>query len=127
MSPGGGTWLQRDGFGTVPEYLQRVKQRVAEEHAAAERAEAERASAEEAKKGRRLGPEEREALLDALKARWDAVNAEYGLFSFKRISTANSTVSEIRRKERCERELGALEGDIRRLSAPGPVYVLSED
>lgn len=122
----GGSWLNREGFGAVPEYLSRIKQRVAaEQHAAARSAEAALAAAE-ALQGRRLGGDERRALLDALKARWDEVTRQYQLVTHKKISTATSTVSEIRYKEQCERELAALEGDIGKLQADGPIFVLSE-
>ena len=119
-------WLARDGFGAVPAYLREVKAAVAGEAAAKAAAAAAAAAAAEAAKGRRLSDDERAALVLGLKQRWDEVNAEYQRVTHKRVSSATSIVSEVRFKEKCEGALARLEDDIRRLSAPGPVYVLQE-
>jgi hypothetical protein len=119
-------WLARDGFGAVPPYLLQVKAAVAGEAAAKAAAESAAADAAEAAKGRRLSDDERGELVLGLKQRWDEVNAQYQRVTHKRVSTATSIVSEVRFKEQCEAALARLEDDIRRLSAPGPVYVLQE-
>ena len=73
-----------------------------------------------------LSEAERKELIAALKAKWDAVNAQYQLITFKRVSSSNSTVGAVRRKEECERQLAQLEKDIERLSAKGPVLIVDE-
>lgn len=122
-------WLARDGFGAVPAYLLRVKAAVAGEAAVKAAAAAAAADAAEAAKGRRLPDDERAELVLGLKQRWDEVNAEYQRVAHKRVSAAGASLllSEIRFKERCEGDLARLEEDIRRLSAPGPVYVLQNE
>lgn len=120
-------WLQRQEFGRVPQYLQQIKIMVQQEADAAARAEEEKQAAIEAQKGRRLSPAERDELLLALKLRWDHVNTQYQKISHKRISTADgSLISEIRCKSDLEKELAQLEADIKKMSTPGPIYVLEE-
>ncbi|RYG51114.1 hypothetical protein EON67_04020 [archaeon] len=75
---------------------------------------------------RELGMAEREELLDALKSKWDEANAAYQRITFKKISTSNSTIGEIRWKEQCERTLAQLEKEIERLSVKGPIYVVDD-
>ena len=73
---------------------------------------------------RLLGDDERQGLLAALKSKWDEVNALYQRITYRKISTSNSTMGEVRWKETCEGHLAGLEADIARLSAPGPMYVV---
>ena len=50
----------------------------------------------------------------------------YGLISFKKISTSNSTLGEIRLKQSLEALLTELEADIARLSVKGPIMIVEE-
>ncbi|KAA0157941.1 hypothetical protein FNF28_06448 [Cafeteria roenbergensis] len=89
-------YLHKEDFGRVPEYLEE------------------------------LGDDEREELLDALKAKWDVVNARYQKMTHLKISTHNSSLGQIRNKEQCEAQMDELERDIARLSVKGPIYVVDE-
>lgn len=126
------SFLDKPDYGKVPDYLQRVKQEVAEEHAylAAlldQHAAAEKKSADAASgipEGmRELSQQERDELVFALKQKWDAVNKVYQLCTYKKISAATATIGEIRWKETCEQQLKQIEADIKRLTQPGPIYV----
>ena len=74
---------------------------------------------------RELTSGEREDLLRALKTKWDAVNRQYQQITYRKISTSNSTIGEIRWKELCEKQLEQLEADIKALSVKGQIYVAS--
>ena len=65
-----------------------------------------------------------EDLLDALKSKWDAVNAKYQVQAHKKVSTSTSSLGEIRAKESGEAMMRALEADIRKLSVAGPIFVI---
>jgi len=71
-----------------------------------------------------LPEDEREELLEALKAKWDDVNEEYQKLAHQTISTSNATIGQVRKKEQCERQLDQLEKDIERLSKKGPIFVV---
>lgn len=67
-----------------------------------------------------LADEERENLIDALKCKWDAVNAQYQ----KMTHNVNlDTVGKVKRKEAMEKELKMLEADIGKLEKPIPIYI----
>lgn len=119
-------YTKKEDYGRVPAYLNEVKAQINEERdmiqtmLQAQDVDADYDMVTE------LSDEERAALIKALKAKWDAVNAQYQLITFKRVSSSNSTVGAIRRKEGCERQLAQLEKDIERLSGKGPVLVVDE-
>jgi len=75
---------------------------------------------------RELTSGEREELVDALKGKWDTVNAAYQKTTFKNISTSNSTIGEIRWKENCERQLAQIEKDIAKLTVKAPIFVVDD-
>tara|TARA_Y100000780_G_C13580325_1_gene376468 strand:+ start:125 stop:607 length:483 start_codon:yes stop_codon:yes gene_type:complete len=121
-------YLHKEDFGRVPEYLEEVKREVEAERDMA-RAEFEHAAMVRAAGEplmRELGDDEREELLDALKAKWDVVNARYQKMTHLKISTHNSSLGQIRNKEQCEAQMDELERDIARLSVKGPIYVVDE-
>ena len=72
--------------------------------------------------GEVMTAEERDALVDQLKTKWDAVNAKY-----QRIShiVKLDTIGKVRRKEQLENELTQLEKDIQLLE--GRQVVVMED
>jgi len=121
-------WLKRDGMGAVPEYLGKVRDEIEAEREYILQlldADALRAEAEAGGSTRELGDDERADLLDALKAKWSAVNKAYQTYSHMKISTATSSLGQVNRKQSAEAMMDALEKDIRRLSAPHPIYVKS--
>ena len=51
---------------------------------------------------------------------------KYQLISFKKISTSNSTLGEIRLKQTLEAQLTTLEADIAKLCVPGPIMIVDD-
>lgn len=116
-------------YARVPEYLKRVKQEIEDEHEYIQSLLDQKQMEEEAAAGvhmRELTSGEREELIEALKKRWDDVNHEYQKTTFKNISTSNSSIGEIRRKELCERQLVSIEKDVARLSVKAPIFVVDD-
>lgn len=120
-------WLAAETFGKVPAYLERVKREVEAEREYVlglldqQQMEAESSSGQQT---REMTPDERDELCTALKMKWDVVNAKYQQIAHRKISTTNSTQGEIRWKESCEAMMSQLEGDIKKLSTKGPIYVV---
>ncbi len=63
---------------------------------------------------------ERLDLLEALKAKWQSINANYQKITHL---VKLDTTGQIRRKEQFETTLKNLEADIERISKPGPVLI----
>jgi hypothetical protein len=120
-------WLAAETYGKVPAYLERVKREVEAEREYVlglldqQQMEAESSSGQQT---REMSPDERDDLCTALKMKWDVVNAKYQQIAHRKISTTNSTQGEIRWKESCEAMMSQLEGDIKKLSAKGPIYIV---
>jgi hypothetical protein len=120
-------WLAAETFGKVPAYLSRVKREIEAEREYVlglldqQQMEQESAAGQQT---REMSDDERHELISALKAKWDAVNIKYQQIAHRKISTSNSTVSEIRWKENCESQMAQLEADIKRLSVKGPIYIV---
>ncbi len=128
-APGEPDYLHKEDFGKRPAYLEDIRRELEEEK---EHIVGILHQAELAAKGggetvaRELSDEERAELLEALKAKWDSVNARYQKITHQTISTSHSTVGQVRMKEDCERALAQLEKDIERLSVKGPIFVVDE-
>eukprot|EP01029_Cantina_marsupialis_P009317 TRINITY_DN2178_c0_g1_i1.p1 TRINITY_DN2178_c0_g1~~TRINITY_DN2178_c0_g1_i1.p1 ORF type:complete len:245 (+),score=77.09 TRINITY_DN2178_c0_g1_i1:61-795(+) len=106
-------YTQKADYGKVPDYLCQIKDEVENEKSIMREAMDIQRQAEQPNY---LPEEERIDLINALKAKWEEVNHRYQQITFKRVSSSNSTVGAIRRKEDCERELAQLEADIAKLS-----------
>lgn len=122
-------WLHKSEYGTVPSYLEKVKGEIEAEHEYIQTLLDQQQMEEEASSGtrmRELTTGERDELLDALKVKWDEVNKAYQRVTFKKISTSNSTIGEIRFKENCEKSLAQIEKDIDRLSVKAPIFVVDD-
>lgn len=122
-------WTQKKEYGKVPEYLSEVKAEIEGERELIQTMmdmQEMEADADEPRY-REMGDDEREDLLDALKAKWDSVNFEFQKISFKNISTSSSSIGQIRAKEQCETQMKQLEKDIARLETKGPIYVLEDE
>jgi len=104
-------------FGKVPQYLEGVKAQINEEYRAIAQMRAERESAQKhnamTTEIELLPEEDRVALLDAMKQKWERINSEYQQMTHL---VALDTISKIKRKERFEAELSRLERDIQRFS-----------
>lgn len=114
--------MKKEDFGKVPAYLSQVKEEIKRENQMIERYVKEQmGEVEEAPEVyEEFTEEEREALLDALKAKWDAVNAQYQKITHL---VKLDTAGQLRRKEQLEAQLTRLENDIQRLDRPGPILI----
>jgi len=112
----------------VPAYLSQVKEEIRRENEMIDQYVKEQMGytggapvAEETNEVLEVLPDaERYALVDALKAKWDTVNAKYQ----KMTHNVNlDTVGKVKRKEAMETELKMLEADISKLEKPQPIYI----
>lgn len=109
-------YIQKETYGKVPEYLTKIKKQVEKEKEVIETCLKE----EEEETFTILDEEERRSLMDALKRKWDDVNATYQKICHR---VSIDSLGDIKRKEAQEAELQQLEDDIQRLSRPGPIYI----
>ena len=105
-------------YGKVPAYLSDVKQEIEREnqmiaeYLRGGQEEYDEYDADEVE----LGQEEAEALIDALKTKWDDTNQKYQKMCHM---VKLDTIGKVRRKENLEKELNQLEKDIESLEASG--------
>lgn len=102
----------KEDFGKVPKYLKHIKNDIEAEYnyiASLQQAE------EDANKPAvaQMSEEERQGLIEGLKARWEQVNTEYQAGTH---ITKLDTIGKIKRKEKYEAELSQIEKDIERLN-----------
>jgi catalase len=115
-------YMKKEDFGKVPAYLAQVKEEIKRENQMIERYVKEQmGEVEEAPEVfEEFSEEERMALVDALKAKWDSVNAQYQKITHL---VKLDTTGQLRRKETLEAQLTKLENDIQRLDRPGAVMI----
>jgi hypothetical protein len=107
-------WFQKPHFGTTPPYLVKIKQEIADEY------EYIRSMQQQDDSGvppgmKQLPEEERQALVDALKSKWQDVNKAYQgscVLSLKSLDT----IGKVKRTEMYEAQLAQIEKDIEKLS-----------
>mmetsp|Transcript_66878 Transcript_66878/g.178793 ORF Transcript_66878/g.178793 Transcript_66878/m.178793 type:complete len:250 (-) Transcript_66878:200-949(-) len=103
-------YLKKQDYGKVPGYLNRVKDQIQSEYQMIE--EMQRSNHEVPQDSVDiLTDDERERLLQGLKANWEAVNREYQTLSF-----TLDTPAKKKRKEDYEAQLEQIENDIKKLS-----------
>jgi len=103
-------FMNKDDFGKVPPYLERIRGDIqAEMDYIKQVQDHEQASAQVT---RPMSNEERQALIQKLKAKWEEVNSEYQLGTHL---TKLDTVGKTRRKEELESKLNQIEKDIEKL------------
>lgn len=102
-------YLQKEDYGKVPKYLNSIKQDIAAEYEYISQMQRN----EEESPLRLMTNDEKKALIEGLKSKWESVNHEY-----QRIThiTKLDTAGQIRRKEGYEAELSQIEKDIQRLN-----------
>lgn len=103
-------FLNKEDFGKVPAYLNKIKSDIESEYQYIrdlKEAEVERETVK-----RPLNAEERLALLQGLKAKWEEVNTDYQLGTH---ITKLDTVGKIKKKERHESTLTQIEKDIEKI------------
>jgi len=118
-------YVTKPDYGRVPAYLGRVKEEIQKEKDYVYEI-MKREKEEEIKQQPRLRllpEEERLALVNDLKLKWEAVNKKYQLMTHNNVLDTNG---KIRRKETNESELSNLEKAIERLSKKN-VYIQEED
>eukprot|EP00742_Colponemidia_sp_Colp-10_P000458 GILJ01000499.1.p1 GENE.GILJ01000499.1~~GILJ01000499.1.p1 ORF type:complete len:274 (-),score=53.22 GILJ01000499.1:229-1050(-) len=99
-------------YGRTPEYLQKIKADINDEYEFIRKMQ----EAEEEQKRstvRVLTDEERDALLQGLKAQWEKINSQYQLITH--VVTLD-TIGKVRRKEQYEQTLAQIEKDIERIN-----------
>ncbi|ETV82285.1 hypothetical protein H257_04977 [Aphanomyces astaci] len=114
-------YRDKPDYGQVPEYLREVKQEIEQENEMIEEFVRQNKNilADQEPKVEAMDDDERLQLIDALKAKWDHVNAKYQKLCH---NVSFDTQGKVRRKETFEKELTQIEKDIQVLSR-GPVAV----
>jgi predicted transcriptional regulator len=107
----GQDYLKKEDYGKVPAYLQRIKQDIAAEYEYIKKLQQEQEE-QQKQQVRLMSVEEREELVNGLKAKWESVNQEYQMHTHL---TKLDTIGKIKRKERCETMLDQLEKDLQKL------------
>ncbi|TMW59627.1 hypothetical protein Poli38472_004696 [Pythium oligandrum] len=109
-------YVKKEDYGQVPKYLNQVKDEIERENEMIEEFVRQNKNIMEEDEGGRAEPmdeRERKHLVDALKAKWDHVNAKYQKLCH---NVVFDTLGKVRRKETFEKELTQLEKDIELLS-----------
>jgi len=108
-------YRNKPDYGKVPEYLNEVKQEIEQENEMIEEfvRQNKNIMAEQEPRVEPIDEKEKEDLIDALKAKWDHVNAKYQKLCH---NVVFDTQGKVRRKETLEKELTQLEKDIELLS-----------
>lgn len=112
VSQGAKEYLHKEDYGKVPKYLKHIKSDIEAEYdyiRQLQQSEAEAISSQL----RPLGEEERLALIEGLKKKWETVNSEYQASTHL---TKLDSIGKIKRKEKCEAEIQQIEKDIERLN-----------
>lgn len=108
-------YLKKDDYGKTPKYLKHIKKDIAAEYDYIRQLQ-EQAMADAAPPITGMDEEERLALVEGLKAKWEMVNQQFQEMTHL---TVLDTEGKVRRKEKYEAELSQLEKDIERLSKRG--------
>jgi hypothetical protein len=103
-------YLQKQDYGKVPAYLDRVKDQIRDEYGMIEQMQ-QRNQPVDQEAIEVLTEADRERLLAGLKANWEAVNKEYQTLSF-----TLDTPAKKKRKEDYEAQLEEIEKDIKKLT-----------
>ncbi|TYZ67294.1 hypothetical protein PybrP1_007597 [[Pythium] brassicae (nom. inval.)] len=115
-------YTKKEDYGRVPKYLEQVKDEIERENTMIEEFVRQNKNFMEEENGRAEPMDERERLelVDALKAKWDHVNAKYQKLCH---NVVFDTLGKVRRKETFEKELTQLEKDIQLLEKGHVVIV----
>jgi len=118
-------YLKKSDYGQVPGYLSAIKETISREKALIDELVQKNAKGKYADDNHSaeyevMNEDERQQLIDRLKAKWDLVNSKYQKICHR---VTIDSLGDIRRKESQERELQQLEDDIENLSRPGPLLI----
>eukprot|EP00440_Ansanella_granifera_P023208 gb/GFBE01025203.1/.p1 GENE.gb/GFBE01025203.1/~~gb/GFBE01025203.1/.p1 ORF type:complete len:276 (+),score=94.20 gb/GFBE01025203.1/:1-828(+) len=112
LPEGAKDYLKKEDYGKVPKYLQHIKKDIDAEYQYIRDLQAAQAQAE-ADRVRPLSEDERQHLIEGLKAKWEQVNTAYQAGTHV---TKLDTMGKMKRKEKNEAELSQIEKDIEKLS-----------
>jgi len=112
LPEGAKDFLKKEDYGKVPRYLEHIKKDIDAEYNYIRELQEQREQAE-ADRIRPLSEDERQHLLEGLKAKWEQVNTAYQAGTHM---TKLDTMGKMKRKEKNEAELSQIEKDIERLS-----------
>jgi len=112
LPEGAKDYLKKEDYGKVPKYLQHIKQDIEAEYQYIRELQEQREQ-EQANRIRLLTEDERQGLLEGLKAKWEQVNTAYQAETH---ITKLDTAGKMKRKEKNEAELMQIEKDIEKLS-----------
>jgi hypothetical protein len=114
-------WLKKPHFGEMPPYLVKIKQEISDEYEYIKSMQQQQ-SEDMAPPGMKVFPdEERVALVNSLKSKWQDVNRAYQGSSVLSLQSLD-TIGKVKRKEMYEAQLAQIEKDIEKLSKK-TVYV----
>lgn len=105
-------YLNKADYGKTPAYLTRIKADIDEEYAFIRQMQEEE-EAEKASQMRPLSDNDKEVLIEGLKAKWEKVNTDYQATTH---ITKLDTIGKVRRKELYESSLSQIEKDIEKLN-----------
>merc|ERR1719398_289528 len=105
-------YLSKADYGKVPSYLGKIKQDISEEYEYIRKLQEEEEKEQQANHVRQLTEEEKTALIEGLKAKWEKVNTDYQATTH---ITYMDTVGKKIRKEKYEAMLMQIERDIEKL------------
>jgi len=112
VSQGAKDYLNKEDYGKVPKYLTHIKEDIEAEYDYIRQLQ-EQAREQSGSQARPLEEQERQQLIEGLKAKWEAVNTEYqGQTHLTKLDTTGKKA----RKEKYEAELSQIEKDIEKLN-----------
>eukprot|EP00928_Gymnodinium_smaydae_P078814 TRINITY_DN62888_c0_g1_i1.p1 TRINITY_DN62888_c0_g1~~TRINITY_DN62888_c0_g1_i1.p1 ORF type:complete len:318 (+),score=92.34 TRINITY_DN62888_c0_g1_i1:117-956(+) len=112
VSEGAKDYLHKEDYGKVPKYLRHIKADIEREYDYIRQME-QNQSDMYANPVRPMADEERQELINGLKAKWEQVNTEYQGGTHL---TKLDTTGKMKRKEKYEAQLAQIEKDIEKLS-----------
>eukprot|EP00440_Ansanella_granifera_P061603 gb/GFBE01066787.1/.p1 GENE.gb/GFBE01066787.1/~~gb/GFBE01066787.1/.p1 ORF type:complete len:276 (+),score=100.60 gb/GFBE01066787.1/:1-828(+) len=121
LPEGAKDYLKKEDYGKVPKYLQHIKSDIESEYQYIRDLQAAQAQAE-ADRMRPLSEDERQSMIEGLKAKWEQVNTAYQAGTHV---TKLDTMGKMKRKEKNEAELSQIEKDIEKLSKKN-IYINAE-
>ncbi|KAF4659444.1 hypothetical protein FOL46_006577 [Perkinsus olseni] len=105
-------YLRKADYGKIPAYLEKIKADIRSEYDYIRKLQ-DQQKKEEQGRIRPLPEEERLELIEALKKKWEKVNADYQCMTHL---TKLDTIGKTKRKESFEAQLAAIESDIAKLN-----------
>jgi len=112
VSSGAKDYLRKEDYGKTPKYLKHIKQDIDAEYDYIRQLQQQEVDHRNSL-CRSIGDEEKEDLIEGLKAKWEQVNTDYQATTHL---TKLDTIGKVKRKEKSEAELSQIEKDIEKLA-----------